>query len=86
MYIEYGKQFSYVHNLKYPIKDERIPKDISDTDSMVFAQAVSIKTVKLCIERLEYLLSNNLDNFDLDQELSDLYETLSFAKKNFYII
>lgn len=84
MKIPEKKQFSYVWNMDYPIKADPVQKkDINDTDSRDFARFVSRKAVKLCIERIETLLANDLDNFDLDQELSDLHESLSFAKDNY---
>ena len=39
----------------------------------------------MCANRLEYILANNPDNFDLDVELSNLYETLRFAENNFKV-
>lgn len=82
MKISRKKQFSYVHGLNYPIIGNKVQKDLNDTDSIVFSRLVSRKAVTLCVNRLEHLLTNNLDNFDLDVELSDLYETLCFVKKN----
>lgn len=82
MKIPRKKRFSYVHNLKYPIIDNNVQKDLNDTDSIVFSRLASKKAVTLCVSRLEYLLANNLDDCDLDIELSNLYETLCFVKKN----
>lgn len=76
------KRFSYVLNLKYPIIGNNVQKDLNDTDSIVFSRLASKKAVTLCVSRLEYLLANNLDDCDLDIELSNLYETLCFVKKN----
>ncbi len=36
----------------------------------------------MCANRIEYILANNPDDFDLDVELSNLYETLRFVEKN----
>lgn len=82
MEIPKKKRFSYVLNLKYPIIGNNVQKDLNDTDSIVFSRLASKKAVTLCVSRLEYLLANNLDDCDLDIELSNLYETLCFVKKN----
>lgn len=81
MIISKKKQFNYVRNLSYPVVDA-IQKDLDDTDSITFSRWVSRKSVVMCANRLEYILANNPDNFDLDVELSNLYETLRFAEKN----
>lgn len=39
----------------------------------------------MCANRLECILANNPDNFDLDVELSNLHETLRFVEKNFKV-
>lgn len=85
MKIPEKKWFGYVWNIDYPVKDGSVQKDIDDTDRASFARLASKKAVSLCLARIEKLLANDLDNFDLDQELSDLHETLSFAKHNFYM-
>lgn len=36
----------------------------------------------MCANRLECILANNTDDFDIDIELSNLHETLRFAEKN----
>lgn len=81
MIIEKKKQFNYVRNLSYPVVDA-IQKDLDDTDSIVFSRWVSKKAIRMCANRLECILANNPDDFDLDVELSNLYETLRFAEKN----
>ena len=73
MIIEKKKQFNYVR------------KDLDDTDSITFSRWVSRKSVVMCANRLEYILANNPDNFDLDVELSNLYETLRFVEKNLIV-
>lgn len=85
MFIPYKKQFNYVWSLTYPINSESIQKDIDDTDSIDFARFVSRKVVKLCAERIETMLANDLDDFDIDKELSDLHETLAFAIENYHM-
>lgn len=39
----------------------------------------------MCANRLEYILANNPDDFDLDVELSNLHETLRFVEKNLMV-
>lgn len=85
MIIEKKKQFNYVRNLSYPVVDVLIQKDLDDTDSITFSRWVSRKSVVMCANRLEYILANNPDDFDLDVELSNLYETLRFAEKNLIV-
>lgn len=85
MIISRKKQFSYILNLDYPIIGNDIQKDLDDTDSITFSRFVSKKAVTMCANRLEYILANNTDDFDLDTELSNLYETLRFAQKNFKV-
>lgn len=82
MVISRKKQFNYVLNLDYPIIGNKVQKDLDDTDSITFSRFVSKKAVVICANRLEYILANNPDNFDLDIELSNLHETLRFAEVN----
>ena len=82
MVISRKKQFNYVLNLDYPIIGNKVQKDLDDTDSITFSRFVSKKAVVMCANRLEYILANNPDNFDLDIELSNLHETLRFAEVN----
>ena len=82
MVISRKKQLNYVLNLNYPIIGNKVQIDLDDTDSITFSRFVSKKAVVMCANRLEYILANNPDNFDLDIELSNLYETLRFAEKN----
>lgn len=82
MVISRKKQLNYVLNLDYPIIGNKVQIDLDDTDSITFSRFVSKKAVVMCANRLEYILANNPDNFDLDIELSNLHETLRFAEKN----
>ena len=82
MVISRKKQFNYVLNLDYPIIGNKVQKDLDDTDSITFSRFASKKSVVMCANRLEHILANNPDNFDLDVELSNLHETLRFAEKN----
>ena len=82
MVISRKKQLNYVLNLNYPIIGNKVQIDLDDTDSITFSRFVSKKAVVMCANRLEYILANNPDNFDLDTELSNLHETLRFAEKN----
>lgn len=84
MIIAKKKQFNYVRNLSYPVVDA-IQKDLDDTDSITFSRWVSRKSVVMCANRLECILANNPDDFDLDVELSNLYETLRFVEKNLIV-
>ena len=84
MIIEKKKQFNYVRNLSYPVV-YAIQKDLDDTDSITFSRWVSRKFVVMCANRLECILANNPDDFDLDVELSNLYETLRFVEKNLIV-
>ena len=74
MKIERSKQFNYVLNLNYPIIEDNVQKDLDDTDSIVFSRWVSKKAITMCANRLECILANNPDNFDLDVELSNLHD------------
>lgn len=74
--------FSKADALIYALFVDDIQKDLDDTDSITFSRWVSRKSVIMCANRLEYILANNPDNFDLDVELSNLYETLRFVEKN----
>ena len=85
MKIERSKQFNYVLNLNYPIIEDNVQKDLDDTDSIVFSRWVSKKAITMCANRLEYILANNPDDFDLDVELSNLHETLRFVEKNLMV-
>lgn len=85
MIIPRKKQFNYVLNIDYPIIGNKVQKDLDDTDSITFSRFVSKKAVVMCANRLEYILANNPDNFDLDVELSNLHETLRFAETNFKV-
>lgn len=85
MVISRKKQFNYVLNIDYPIIGNKVQKDLDDTDSITFSRFVSKKAVVMCANRLEYILANNPDNFDLDVELSNLHETLRFAETNFKV-
>lgn len=85
MKIERKKQFNYVLNLNYPIIIDDVQKDLDDTDSIVFSRWVSKKAIRMCANRLEYILANNPDDFDLDVELSNLHETLRFVEKNLIV-
>ena len=76
---------SYVWNLDYPVLGNDVQKDLDDTDSITFSRFVSRKAVKMCANRLEHILANNTDDFDLDLELSNLHETLRFVEKNFKV-
>lgn len=80
------KQLNYVLNLDYPIIGNKVQKDLDDTDSITFSRFVSKKAVVMCANRLEYILANNPDNFDLDIELSNLHETLRFAEVNLKVV
>lgn len=71
MVISRKKQFNYVLNIDYPIIGNKVQKDLDDTDSITFSRFVSKKAVVMCANRLEYILANNPDNFDLDVELSN---------------
>lgn len=84
MIIEKKKQFNYVRNLSYPVV-YAIQKDLDDTDSITFSRWVSRKFVVMCANRLECILANNPDDFDLDVELSNLHETLRFVEKNLIV-
>lgn len=85
MKIERKKQFNYVLNLNYPIIGNEVQNDLDDTDSIVFSRWASKKAITMCANRLEYILTNNPDCFDLDVELSNLHETLRFVEKNLII-
>ncbi len=85
MIIQRKKQISYIRNLGYPVLGNDVQKDLDDTDSVTFSRFASRKAVIICANRLEYILANNPDNFDLDVELSNLHETLRFAEKNFKV-
>lgn len=39
----------------------------------------------MCANRLEYILANNPDDFDLDVKLSNLHEALRFVEKNLIV-
>lgn len=39
----------------------------------------------MCADRLERILANNPDDFDLEEEISKVHETLRFAEKNIII-
>lgn len=82
MVISRKKQLNYVLNLNYPMIGNKVQIDLDDTDSITFSRFVSKKAVVMCANRLEYILANNPDNFDLDTELSNLHETLRFAEVN----
>lgn len=85
MIIQRKKQISYIRNLGYPVLGNDVQKDLDDTDSVTFSRFASRKAVIMCANRLEYILANNPDNFDLDVELSNLHEILRFAEKNFIV-
>ena len=85
MIIQRKKQISYIRNLGYPVLGNDVQKDLDDTDSVTFSRFASRKAVVMCANRLEYILANNPDNFDLDVELSNLHETLRFAENNFKV-
>lgn len=82
MIIPRKKQCNYARNLDYPVVGDDIQKDLDDTDSITFSRFVSKKAVVMCANRLEYILANNPDDFDIDVELSNLHETLRFVEKN----
>lgn len=85
MVIQRKKQISYIQNLGYPVLGNDVQKDLDDTDSIVFSRWVSKKAITMCANRLECILANNPDNFDLDVELSNLHETLRFVEKNLIV-
>lgn len=82
MIIPRKKQCNYARNLDYPVVGDDVQKDLDDTDSITFSRFVSKKAVVMCANRLEYILANNPDDFDIDVELSNLHETLRFVEKN----
>lgn len=72
-------------NLNYPIIGNEVQNDLDDTDSIVFSRWVSKKAITMCANRLECILANNTDDFDIDVELSNLHETLRFVEKNLIV-
>lgn len=72
-------QEKFLKELWHPSSEE--PKK----GRVTFSRFVSKKAVVMCANRLEYILANNPDNFDLDTELSNLHETLRFAEVNFKV-
>lgn len=82
MIIPRKKQCNYARNLDYPVVGDDVQKDLDDTDSITFSRFVSKKAVVMCANRLEYIMANNPDDFDIDVELSNLHETLRFVEKN----
>lgn len=83
MKIPKRKRFEYIQNLNYPIIGDKVQNDLDDTDSITFSRLASRKAIKMCADRLELILANNPDDFDLEEEISRAHETLRFAEKNY---
>ncbi len=79
------ERLRYVQNLSYPIIGDKVQNDLDDTDSIIFSRFVARKAIKMCADRLERILANNPDDFDLEEEISKVHETLRFAEKNIII-
>ena len=82
MRIYRNKQPEYVRNLSYPVIGDNVQNDLNDTDSIIFSRVVARRAVVLCADRIEQILANNPDDFDLEEELSKVHETLRFAETN----
>ena len=85
MKIQTKKWFNYIRNLNYPIIGNDVQKDLDDTNSITFSRFASKKAITMCADRLELILANNPDNFDLEEEISQVHETLRFAEKNLMV-
>ena len=85
MKIQRKKWFNYIRNLNYPIIGNKVQKDLDDTDSITFSRFASKRAITMCADRLELILANNPDNFDLEEEISQVHETLRFAEKNLMV-
>lgn len=85
MKIPIKKQKKYIQNLHYPIIGNKVQKDLDDTDSITFSRFASKRAITMCADRLELILANNPDNFDLEEEISQVHETLRFAEKNLMV-
>lgn len=80
------KQTLYLTNIKYPVKNiDSIIQDLRDTDSISFCRLVSNKLLKIAIERIHTIMANNIDDFYIEQELSDIQELLIVVKENYFI-
>lgn len=85
MKIPKRKRFEYIQNLNYPIIGDKVQNDLDDTDSITFSRLASRKAIKMCADRLELILANNPDDFDLEEEISRAHETLRFAERNYNV-
>lgn len=85
MKIPTKKQKRYIQNFHYPIICNKVQKDLDDTDSITFSRLASKRAITMCADRLELILANNPDDFDLEEEISQVYETLRFAEKNLMV-